>query len=143
MSNHQTTDQDDDRPVYPLLANPSNPSSIFSATTPWGAPLGSHLSAAEQHAEYLKKQEEEEKRKKDEQEKGKDEEEDDEPSFYPVLSDPSNPNCVDWASSSAGPPLMTRLSPAEQHAEWLKKQEENRVAQDKAGQAAAAREEGA
>ena len=60
------------------------------------------------------------------------------PRFYAVLSDPSNPNCAGILSSPAGGILSTHLSPEEQHAEWLKEQEEKRVGQDKAGQAAQA-----
>ncbi|BGP36493.1 hypothetical protein JCM10450v2_000391 [Rhodotorula kratochvilovae] len=46
-------------PSYPLLADPSNPNSLFIANTPSGLPLASYLSPEKQHAEWLAEQEEE------------------------------------------------------------------------------------
>jgi len=57
---------------------------------------------------------------------------------YALLADPSNPNCPFGASSSFGVPLGSFLSPAKQHAEWLKEQEKKRAGQDKSEQAAQA-----
>ncbi|BGP36494.1 hypothetical protein JCM10449v2_000395 [Rhodotorula kratochvilovae] len=59
---------------------------------------------------------------------------------YPVLADPSNPNSMAWAISLSGGLLVCGLSPEEQHAEWVKEQETERIQQDKEKQAAEARE---
>ncbi|GAA5838524.1 hypothetical protein JCM9279_003272 [Rhodotorula babjevae] len=143
MSNQPPANKDDRRPMYPVI-DPSS-SSASPALSPMfllggGLPM-THLSPEEQRAEYRAEQEEEEGRKADEQEQDKEVEEDEEdrPRFYPVLSDPSNPNCCGISFLSTGAPLQTHLSPEEQHAAWRKEQEKKRVLQDKTEQAAAAR----
>ena len=59
---------------------------------------------------------------------------------YPLLADPSSPNCPFkfGANTVDCLPLASFLSPAEQHAEWLKEQEKKSVGQNKAEQAAQA-----
>ncbi|GAA5917561.1 hypothetical protein JCM8208_001947, partial [Rhodotorula glutinis] len=129
---------DASRPV-PLLVTPTMTSDFRFLMT--------HLTPEEQRAQWLAEHggegdegegkvsgKGEEVRKEGEGGAEEKDEEDDRP-VYPLLADPSDPDCGVAAASLEGHPLLDPLSPEAQHAEWCKEQDKSRVAQDKQEQA--------
>ncbi|GAA5917559.1 hypothetical protein JCM8208_001946 [Rhodotorula glutinis] len=139
MSNQQTADQDDRRPMYPVIDPSQGAASPFVVplvTSDGRMPL-THLLPDEQRAKYRAEQEEEEEEEEEKgepEEQGEEEEEEPKRALYPLLADPSSPNRRQLVCGLDGAPLMSRLSPKEQHAEWLKEQKDEGVEKSKKGQ---------
>ncbi|GAA5838494.1 hypothetical protein JCM9279_003261 [Rhodotorula babjevae] len=154
MSN-EPTDAATDRPaIYPVIdASRPVPLMLSPIMTSDFRFLMTHLSPDEQRAQWLaehgqagegegevgaaEEADDEGEGEEKKEEKEEKEEKDNRP-VYPLLADPSDPDCGVAAASLAGEPLLSHLSPEEQHAEWRKEQEHKRVGQDKGEQAVAA-----